>query len=141
MMCFLKEVMWLYFMFFNNCWVVVCDLQVEGQVIVEGIVFELSLFIQYCLVKYWDDLLQFDFDCWLFEWCKCIVGIYVFYGFFMCFCVGLVVGNVQLVLLCVLLVCEFCFIFSVDYWFEVCMEGFVILVVLYGMFLWCMVGV
>ena len=94
---------------FNNRRVAACDLQVEGQAIAEGTVFELSSFIQHRSAKYWDDPLLFDPDRWLPERRKRTAGIYVPYGFPTRSCVGSAVGNAQLVLLCALLAREFRF--------------------------------
>jgi len=133
-MRFLKEVMRLYSTPFNNRRVAACDLQVEGQAIAEGTVFELSSFIQHRSAKYWDDPLQFDPDRWLPERRKRTAGIYVPYGFPTRSCVGSAVGNAQLVLLCALLAREFRFTPSADYRPEVRMEGFAIPAALHGTF-------
>lgn len=133
-MRFLKEVMRLYSTPFNNRRVAACDLQVEGQAIAEGTVFELSSFIQHRSAKYWDDPLLFDPDRWLPERRKRTAGIYVPYGFPTRSCVGSAVGNAQLVLLCALLAREFRFTPSADYRPEVRMEGFAIPAALHGTF-------
>ena len=133
-MRFLKEVMRLYSTPFNNRRVAACDLQVEGQSIAEGTVFELSSFIQHRSAKYWDDPLLFDPDRWLPERRKRTAGIYVPYGFPSRSCVGSAVGNAQLVLLCALLSREYRFTPSAEYRPEVRMEGFAIPAALHGTF-------
>lgn len=133
-MRFLKEVMRLYSTPFNNRRVAACDLQVDGQAIPEGTVFELSSFIQHRSARYWDDPLRFDPDRWLPERRKRTAGIYVPYGFPTRSCVGSAVGNAQLVLLCALLAREFRFTPSADYRPQVRMEGFAIPVALHGTF-------
>lgn len=133
-MRFLKEVMRLYSTPFNNRRVAACDLQVDGQAIKEGTVFELSSFIQHRSSKYWDDPLLFDPDRWLPERRKRTAGIYVPYGFPSRSCVGSAVGNAQLVLLCALLAREYRFTPGADYRPEVRMEGFAIPAALQGTF-------
>lgn len=129
---FLKEVMRLYSTPFNNRRVAVCDLEVDGQSIPEGSVYELSAYIQHRSEKYWDNPQAFDPDRWLPERRRRTAGVYVPYGFPSRSCVGSAVGNAQLILLCALLAREYRFTPSASYRPEVRMEGFAIPAALHG---------
>lgn len=138
MLCFVKEILWLWLGLFVLYCFVLYDIDIEGVCICKGGVYELLFYFQYYLLEYWQNLDSFDLDCWLFECCQVNKGVYVLFGFLLCVCIGSVVGYVQLLLFCVLVICDFELLVQEVLVFWMQLEGFVILVDFIGMLMsWC----